>query len=67
MSTFLKKNCFELGFEQVQREFLSEREGQVIPCRRAADGKGMGTNCGKSSTGDLEAESIRSRADSMEG
>ena len=46
---------------------LSERKGKVIPCQGAKDGKGTGTNTGKSGARNLEAESIRSRAESMGG
>ena len=41
-----------------------ERKGKVIPCRGAEDRKGAGTSSGKSGTRNLEAESIRSRAES---
>ena len=44
-----------------------ERKGKVIPCRRAEDRKGTGTNRGKSAMRNLEAESIRSRTESMRG
>ena len=37
------------------------------PCSLAEDGKGVGTNGGKSGTRDLEAESLRSRAESTGG
>ena len=56
---FLKKKCFKVGFEGVQRGFLSERKGMVIPCGGAKDGKGTRTNRGKGDTRNLEAESIR--------
>ena len=36
--------------EGVQRGFLSERKGKVIPCRGAEDRKGTGINSGKSDT-----------------
>ena len=39
---------------------------KVSPCRGAEDGKGSGTNSKKSGTKNLEAESIRSRAESTE-
>ena len=60
---FWKKKCFEIGFEGVQRGFLSERKGMVIPRRRAEDRKGTRTNSGKSETRNTEAESIRGRAE----
>ena len=51
--------------EGVQRGFLSERKGKVIPCRGAKDRKGSRTNSGKSGiTRNLEAEGIRSRIES---
>ena len=40
---------------------------EFIPCRVAEDGKGAGTNSGKSGTKKLETESIRSRAESTGG
>ena len=60
-----EKGCLELRFAGVQREFLSERKGKVIPCRWAEDRKVTGTNSGKSGTRNPEAESIRSRAESV--
>ena len=47
--------------------FLSESKGKVIPCTMAENGNGAGTNSGKSGTRNLEAESIRSRAESTGG
>ena len=46
-----------------------ERKGKVIPCRwiKLEDRTGMGTNSGESGVINLEAESIRSRAESMGG
>ena len=46
---------------------MSERKGKVTPCRWAEDRKSAGINSGKSSTKNLEAESIRSRAESTGG
>ena len=57
----------EVRSEGVQREFLSERKGTVIPCRVTEDRKGAGTNSGESGARNLEAESIRSRAESTGG
>ena len=51
----------------MQRGFLSERKGKVIPCRGSENRKGAETNGGESSTRNLEAESIRSRAESTGG
>ena len=42
-------------------------KGKVIPCRGAEDGKGTRINSGKSGTRNLEAGSIRSRAERMGG
>ena len=36
---FWKKKCLEVRFERVQRGFLSERKGKVIPCRGAEGGE----------------------------
>ena len=41
---FWKRKCFEIKFEGAKRGFLSERKGEVIPCRGANDGKCTGTN-----------------------
>ena len=49
------------------REGLCQRKGKFIPRSGAKTTKGMGTSCGKSGTRNLEAESIRSRAESMGG
>ena len=51
----------------MQRGFLSERKGRVIPCRGSENRKGAETNGGESSTRSLEAESIRSRPESTGG
>ena len=64
---FWSKTCVEVEFERVPRGFLSERKGKVIPCRGAEDGKGTGTNNGKSGTRNLGAGSIRSREESGDG
>ena len=58
-----KRKCFQGGFEGVHRGFLSKTKGKVISRRRAEDGKGTGTNSGKSGMRILEAESIGSRAE----
>ena len=64
-----KKKCLGVRSEGVQRGFLSERKGKVIPCRGAEDRKSAGTSSGKSSSKnlELEAESIRSRAETTGG
>ena len=61
---FWKKTFFEVGSEGGQRGFLSERKGKVIPCRGTEDRKGTGTNSRKCYTRNLEAESIKRRAES---
>ena len=65
---FWEKKCFEVKqfFERVQRGFLSERKDKAIPYRGTEDRKGVGTNSGDLEFGarNLEAESIRSRAES---
>ena len=43
---------------------MSERKGKVIPCRWTENRKGAGTNSGESVARNLEAESIRNRAES---
>ena len=41
---FGEKKCLEVRFEGVQRGFLLERKGKVIPCRGSIARKGAGTN-----------------------
>ena len=67
VSIFWVKERLEVSFEGVQRGFLSDRKGKVIPCRGTENRKGAGTNSGKSDTKNLEAESIRRRAESKGG
>ena len=62
-----KGEGFQVSFEGVQRGFLSERKGKVIPCRWTGNAKGAGTNSGESGARNLEVESIRSRAESTGG
>ena len=50
-----------------EREFLSERKGEVIPCRWTENTKSAGINSGESGARNLEAESIRSGAESTRG
>ena len=57
---FWKKKCLEARFKRVQRGFLSERKGKVIPCRGATDRKGVETTSGKSGMKNLEAETSES-------
>ena len=46
---------------------MSQRKGKVTPCRSGTeDRKGAGTSSGKSGTRNLEAENIRSVAESRE-
>ena len=42
-------------------------QGEVIPCRWTENRKGTGTNRGESGARNLQAESIRSSAESMGG
>ena len=46
---------------------MSERKRKVIPCRWIENRKGAGTSDGESGARNLEAESIRSRAENTEG
>ena len=46
---------------------MSERKGKVSPCRWTENRKGAGTNSGESGARNLEAESIRSGAESTGG
>ena len=64
---FWEKKCFYITLERVQRGFLSERKGKVMPCRWTKNEKGAGTSSGESGAQNLEAESIRSRAGSTGG
>ena len=41
-----KKKYIEIRSEWVQKGFLSERKGKVIPCRWTENRKGAGTNSG---------------------
>ena len=52
---------------RVHRGVLSERKGKVTPCSKAEDRIRAGTNSGKSGRRNLEAESMRSRAESTGG
>ena len=53
--------------EGVQRGFLSERQGKVIPHWWTENKKDAGTNSGQSGSRNLEAESIRSGMESAGG
>ena len=62
------ENCFELRFEGVQTGIHLERKGELghsIQTDRRR--KGARTNSGQSGKTNLEAESIRSRAESTGG
>ena len=63
----LGKRNVSFSFESVPRGFLSERKGTVIPCRWTGNRKGAGTSRGESGARNLEAESIRSRAETTGG
>ena len=43
--------CLEVGFEGVQRRFVSEKMGKVIPCRGTNGIKDTGTKTAKSAGG----------------
>ena len=60
---FWKKNCLEVGSEGSLRKFLLERKEKVTTCTRAVNGKGTGTNSGKSGTRNLEAARVGSCAE----
>ena len=66
---FWKKKCLEGISEGVQGGLFPERNGNVIPCTGAQNGKGMGTSRGKSGVRNLKAEteSIRSIEENMGG
>ena len=64
---FGERKCFDVTLERVQKGFLSERKGKVILCKWTENRKGAGTNSGESGARNLEAESIRSRAESTGG
>ena len=51
----------------MERGFLLERKGKVIPRRWTENRKGVGTNREESGARNLEAESIRSRVESTGG
>ena len=63
---FGKRSVFRLDLK-VQRGFLSDRKGKVIPCRRTENKKGTVTNRGESGARNLEAESVRCREESTGG
>ena len=66
---FWEKKCLEVCSKGVPRGFLSEMKGKAksfhvgVPRRQ----KRRRTNSGKSDTRNLDAESIRRRAESMGG
>ena len=45
-----RKKCFEVEFEEIQREFLLERKGKVSPSKGVDDRNSTGTTSGKSGT-----------------
>ena len=59
-----KRNVIRLNLNESSEGFLLDRKGKVIPCRWTEHRKGAGTNSGESGAKNLEAESIRSRAES---
>ena len=50
--------------KKVFRLYLNESKGEVIPCKWTENRKGAGTNSRDSGARNLEAEIIRSRAES---
>ena len=64
---FWEKKCLYVRFEGVERRFQFEKKGKVIPHRGAEDRKGTKTNSGKFAMKNLEAEGVRSRAESTGG
>ena len=67
-STVLGKiNVFRLHLNESREGFCRRGRGCVIPCRWTENRKGAGTNSGESGARNLEAESVRSRAESTEG
>ena len=62
-----KENVFSFDLNESREGFLTERKGKVIPCRRTEDRNGAGTNSGESGVRNMEAETIRSRAESTGG
>ena len=64
---FGERKCFNVTLERVQKGFLSERKGKVILCKWIENRKGAGANSEESGARDLEAESMRSRAESTGG
>ena len=63
---FWKKEWFKVGFQRVERGFLSEKKGKAIPLK-AKDGKGTRIKGEKPDTVNLESESIKGRAESTGG
>ena len=64
---FYLKEVFWSRVEGVQRGPLLDRKGKVIQYKGVKDRKWAGTNNGKPGARNLEAESTRSRAESMRG
>ena len=64
---FWKKKRLDVRLGGVQTGFRSERKVKAIPRRRAKKAHGGGTDSGKSGTRNLEAESIRRRAENTGG
>ena len=55
---------YSFGKRNVFRLYLNESKGEVIPCKWTENRKGAGTNSRDSGARNLEAEIIRSRAES---
>ena len=65
--SFWENKYLYVRFEGVENRFQFEKKGKVIPHRGAEDRKGTKTNNGKFAMKNLEAEGIRSRAESTGG
>ena len=62
-----KGSVWRLDLNGSREGFCGRGRGKVIPCRWTEDRKGARTNSGESDARNLEAESIRSRAESTGG
>ena len=62
-----KWQVYSFGKRNVFRLYLNEYKGEVIPCKWTENRKGTETNSRDSGARNLEAEIIRSRAESTAG
>ena len=65
--SFGKRILLRFDLKESREGFCQERKGKVIPCRMTKDKKGTGINSRESGTTNMEAESIKSRAESTGG